>query len=48
MSAEFNPQFLMVTFATDRPGGFEDAHIASLSKLLPILALGGEIRMKNR
>ena len=38
----------MVTFATDRPGGFEDAHIASLSKLLPILALVSEIRMKNR
>src|SRR5215469_4230418 len=38
----------MVTFATDRPGGFEDAHIASLLKLLPILALVSEIRMKNR
>src|SRR6201984_1452854 len=38
----------IVTFATDRPGGFEDAHIASLSKLLPILALVSEIRMKNR
>src|ERR1700752_4822659 len=38
----------MVTFATDRPGGFDDAHIASLSKLLPILALVSEIRMKNR
>jgi len=29
----------MVTFATDRPGGFDDAHLASLSKLLPVLAL---------
>ncbi|MBV9529764.1 MAG: adenylate/guanylate cyclase domain-containing protein [Bradyrhizobium sp.] len=38
----------MVTFATDRPGGFDDAHIASLSRLLPILALVSEIRMKNR
>src|SRR5258707_4240450 len=38
----------VVTFATDRPGGFEDAHIASLSKLLPVLALVSEIRMKNR
>ena len=38
----------MVTFATDRPGGFKDAHIASLSRLLPILALVSEIRMKNR
>jgi adenylate cyclase len=38
----------MVTFATDRPGGFDDAHIASLLELLPILALVSEIRMKNR
>ena len=38
----------MVTFATDRPDGFDDAHIASLSKLLPILALVSEIRVKNR
>jgi adenylate cyclase len=38
----------MVAFATDRPGGFEDAHIAGLLKLLPVLALVSEIRMKNR
>jgi adenylate cyclase len=38
----------MVAFSTDRPGGFEAAHIASLSQLLPILALVSEIRMKNR
>src|SRR6185437_13685196 len=38
----------MVTFATDRSGGFEDAHIAGLLKLLPALALVSEIRMKNR
>jgi len=38
----------IVTFATDRPGGFDDAHVASLLKLLPILALVSEIRMKNR
>jgi adenylate cyclase len=38
----------MVTFATDRPGGFDDAHIAALLKLLPLLALVSEIRMKNR
>jgi len=38
----------MVTFATDRPGGFDDAQIASLLKLLPILALVSEIRVKNR
>jgi adenylate cyclase len=38
----------MVTFATDRPGGFDDAHIADLFKLLPALALVSEIRVKNR
>jgi adenylate cyclase len=38
----------IVTFATDRPGGFDDAHIAGLLKLLPTLALVSEIRMKNR
>jgi adenylate cyclase len=38
----------VVAFATDRPGGFDEAHIASLSRLLPILALVSEIRMKNR
>lgn len=38
----------IVTFATDRPGGFEDAHIAGLKKLLPVLALVSEIRIKNR
>ncbi len=37
-----------VTFATDRPGGFEDGHIADLLKLLPVLALVSEIRVKNR
>jgi adenylate cyclase len=38
----------IVTFATDRRGGFDDAHIASLLKLLPVLALVSEIRVKNR
>jgi adenylate cyclase len=38
----------VVTFATDRPGGFDNAHIASLLKLLPVLALVSEIRTKNR
>jgi adenylate cyclase len=38
----------LVTFATDRRGGFDDAHIAALSRLLPVLALVSEIRMKNR
>lgn len=38
----------LVTFATDRPGGFDAAHIAGLKKLLPVLALVSEIRVKNR
>src|ERR1700751_3099908 len=38
----------IVTFATDRPGGFDDADIASLLTLLPALALVSEIRIKNR
>ncbi|MER8700270.1 adenylate/guanylate cyclase domain-containing protein [Mesorhizobium sp. M1273] len=38
----------MVAFATDRPGGFDDADVASLLKLLSVLALVSEIRMKNR
>jgi adenylate cyclase len=37
-----------VAFSTDRPGGFDQTHIAGLSGLLPILALVSEIRMKNR
>jgi adenylate cyclase len=38
----------VIAFSTDRPGGFEEAHIAGLLRLLPILALVSEIRMKNR
>ncbi|MFZ0764068.1 adenylate/guanylate cyclase domain-containing protein [Bradyrhizobium sp.] len=38
----------VVTFATDRAGGFDDAHVKSLLKLVPILALVSEIRVKNR
>jgi adenylate cyclase len=38
----------IVTFATDRPGGFDAAHIAGLKKVLPVLALVSEIRIKNR
>jgi len=38
----------LVTFATDRPGGFDEAHIAGLLKLVPVLALVSEIRVKNR
>jgi len=37
-----------VAFSTDRPGGFDEAHIAGLSGLLPILSLVSEIRLKNR
>jgi len=38
----------VVTFATDRRGGFADADIAALQDLLPVLALVSEIRIKNR
>lgn len=38
----------VVTFATDRPGGFDDVHIAALKRVLPVLALVSEIRIKNR
>jgi adenylate cyclase len=37
-----------VAFSTDRPGGFTEAHIAGLSRLLPLLSLVSEIRLKNR
>ncbi|MCK1735170.1 adenylate/guanylate cyclase domain-containing protein [Bradyrhizobium sp. 138] len=38
----------LITFATDRPGGFDHAHIAALKKVLPVLSLVSEIRIKNR
>jgi adenylate cyclase len=38
----------LVTFATDRPGGFDETHVAALKNLLPVLALVSEIRIKNR
>ncbi len=38
----------IVTFATDRPGGFSDADLGGLLNLLPVLALVSEIRIKNR
>ena len=38
----------LITFATDRRGGFDDWHVAALKKLLPMLALVSEIRVKNR
>ncbi|GLH79003.1 adenylate cyclase [Bradyrhizobium sp. SSBR45G] len=37
-----------VTFATDRRGGFDHAQIDALQRLLPVLALVSEIRIKNR
>src|ERR1700692_3846138 len=38
----------MVTFATDRPGGFDDAHIAGLLKLLPVLDTDFADQRQNR
>ncbi|WP_315739899.1 adenylate/guanylate cyclase domain-containing protein [Bradyrhizobium sp. SZCCHNR1093] len=38
----------IVTFATDRRGGFDQAHIDALIRLVPVLALVSEIRVKNR
>ncbi|WP_426610971.1 adenylate/guanylate cyclase domain-containing protein [Bradyrhizobium sp. McL0616] len=38
----------LITFATDRRGGFDEADIVALKKLLPVLALVSEIRVKNR
>ncbi|WEX74203.1 adenylate/guanylate cyclase domain-containing protein [Sinorhizobium numidicum] len=38
----------VVTFASDRPGGFDKDDIAFFQDLLPALALVSEIRLKNR
>jgi len=38
----------IITFASDRPGGFSDSDIAFLADLLPAFALVSEIRLKNR
>ena len=38
----------LITFATDRPGGFDDSDLAALKSVLPVLALVSEIRIKNR
>ncbi|MGY3453506.1 adenylate/guanylate cyclase domain-containing protein [Bradyrhizobium sp. USDA 4353] len=38
----------IVTFATDRRGGFHQEHIDALLRLMPVLALVSEIRIKNR
>lgn len=37
----------IVTFSTDRPGGFEEEHVVFLRDLLPALTLVSEIRLKN-
>ncbi|OAP44450.1 adenylate cyclase [Sinorhizobium americanum] len=37
-----------ITFASDRPGGFDADDIAFLGDILPALALVSEIRLKNR
>ena len=36
-----------VTYATDRPGGFTEADLCRLARLLPALALVVEVRFKN-
>jgi adenylate cyclase len=38
----------VVTFTSDRAGGFSDDHLTFLADLLPALALVSEIRLKNR
>jgi adenylate cyclase len=38
----------IITFGSDRPGGFTDDDIAALADLLPAFALVSEIRLKNR
>lgn len=38
----------IITFSSDRPGGFEDWEIVALKDILPIFALASEVRVKNR
>ncbi|QFY63347.1 adenylate/guanylate cyclase domain-containing protein (plasmid) [Rhizobium grahamii] len=38
----------LITFATDRPTGFDDADIALIRSVLPIFSLITEIRLKNQ
>jgi adenylate cyclase len=38
----------VITFASDRPGGFTDNELSLLRDLLPALALVSEVRLKNR
>ncbi|TCU22407.1 adenylate cyclase [Rhizobium azibense] len=37
----------VITFSSDRPGGFEEDHLSFLKDLLPALTLVTEIRIKN-
>ena len=37
----------VVTFSSDRPGGFDDEHLTFLRDLLPALTLVTEVRVKN-
>jgi adenylate cyclase len=38
----------IITFSSDRPGGFEPWEIVALRDILPIFALASEVRVKNR
>jgi adenylate cyclase len=38
----------VVTFSTNRAGGFSDEHVRALSKVLPSFALVSEVRLKTR
>ncbi|HWN66962.1 MAG TPA: adenylate/guanylate cyclase domain-containing protein [Haliangium sp.] len=39
---------LMMSFATDRPGGFTDAHVASIRRLAMPLALAGKVHVASQ
>jgi adenylate cyclase len=39
---------LMMSFATDHPGGFTDAHVASLERLAVPLALAGKVYVESQ
>ena len=38
----------LITFATDKPGGFEEAEITLIREALPLFSLVTEIRLKNQ
>ena len=38
----------VISFATDRPGGFTDDELSTMADPLPVLALVTEVRLKNR